>query len=96
MLRIAATFRARFSKFLPTPARLRRIWNICFKQYMSNQSIDRDLKKGSAELLILSLWNRATARLRNRQADRDPFPRARCDFALRLSIRCCTSSKTAA
>ena len=29
-----------------------------FKQHMSNQSIDRDLKKGSAELLILSLLER--------------------------------------
>ena len=29
-----------------------------FKQHMSNQSIERDLKKGSAELLILSLLER--------------------------------------
>jgi hypothetical protein len=64
-------------------------------QYIKNRMLDRELKKGSAELLILSLLeDPATSRLRPQQAHRSAIGR-HPEIPRRLALPAALSTREA-
>jgi hypothetical protein len=80
----------------PEAVRLRAPTIVWLKEHMEERSIDREWKKGSAELLLLSLVETVPRHGYEIGKLIEQRSKARCAFTRRRSTRCCIAWRSAA